>query len=292
MPKRKRGITGDVASRREAIRKRERRVVETEEERRRRLSTMAQRGQDRRAEETEEQRNSRLSDMTQRGQERRAEETEEQRNRRLAVMGQRSQQRRAEETEEQRNKNTFWGERNVYVSDNGVMHLPGNRSVVNYDPEGLIFAVGLNSELVKLYDLKSFDKGPFNTFKLPQDKGCDWTGLKFSPDGKTILISTNGQVIHLIDAFQGTPLQEFTGYINNKGMPLEASFSPDSQFIFSGSTDGRVHVWSAETGIKTAELFCDHTGPVQCVQFNPKYMLLASACTNMAFWVPTVDDNM
>ncbi|GBM08495.1 hypothetical protein AVEN_267748-1 [Araneus ventricosus] len=95
MPKRKRGITGDVASRREAIRKRERRVVETEEERSRRLSTMAQRGQ-----------------------ERRAEKTEEQRNRRLAVMGQRSQQRRAVETEEQRKENTSWGERNVYVSDN------------------------------------------------------------------------------------------------------------------------------------------------------------------------------
>ncbi|GBN16331.1 hypothetical protein AVEN_59344-1 [Araneus ventricosus] len=95
MPKRKRRITGDVASRREAIRKRERRVVETEEERSRRLSTMAQRGQDRRAEETEEQRNSRLSDMARRGQE-----------------------RRAEETEEQRKENTFWGERNVYVSDN------------------------------------------------------------------------------------------------------------------------------------------------------------------------------
>ncbi|GBM15097.1 hypothetical protein AVEN_175591-1, partial [Araneus ventricosus] len=54
MPKRKRGITGDAASRREAIRKRERRVVETEEERSLRLSTMAQRGQDRSAEETEE----------------------------------------------------------------------------------------------------------------------------------------------------------------------------------------------------------------------------------------------
>ncbi|GBM00417.1 hypothetical protein AVEN_226730-1, partial [Araneus ventricosus] len=83
MPKRKRGITGDAASRREAIRKRERRVVETEEERSRRLSTMAQRGQDRRAEETEEPSNSRLSDMAQRGKERRAEE---QRNSRLAVM--------------------------------------------------------------------------------------------------------------------------------------------------------------------------------------------------------------
>ncbi|GBN44612.1 hypothetical protein AVEN_207840-1, partial [Araneus ventricosus] len=73
MPKRKRGITGDAVSRWEAIRKRERRVVETEGERSRRLSTMAQRGQRRRAEETDEQRNSRLAVMGQRSQQRRAE---------------------------------------------------------------------------------------------------------------------------------------------------------------------------------------------------------------------------
>ncbi|GBM68381.1 hypothetical protein AVEN_198828-1 [Araneus ventricosus] len=57
----------DAASRRSKLGKRERRVVETEEERSRGLSTMAQRGQDKRAEEAEEQRNSRLSDMAQRG---------------------------------------------------------------------------------------------------------------------------------------------------------------------------------------------------------------------------------
>ncbi|GBM06274.1 hypothetical protein AVEN_208966-1 [Araneus ventricosus] len=108
MPKRKRGITGDVASRREAIRKRERRVVETEEERSRRLSTMAQRGQKRRAEDTEEQRNSRLSDMAQRWQE-----------------------RRAEETEEQRKENTFWGERNVYVSGNICKKINRRRAYEN-----------------------------------------------------------------------------------------------------------------------------------------------------------------
>lgn len=178
----------------------------------------------------------------------------------------------------------------------GVMHLTG-RPVGNFDPEGLIFAVGLNSELVKLYDLRTFDKGPFNTFKLPQDRDCDWTGLKFSPDGKSILISTNGALIHLIDAFQGTPQQTFTGHINNKGIPLEASFSPDSQFVFSGSTDGRVHVWSTTAeggggGTRTAVLSCDHTGPVHCVQFNPKYMMLVSACTNMAFWLPSIEDNL
>ncbi len=56
-------------------------------------------------------------------------------------------------------------------------------------------------------------QGPFATFKLQQDKDCDWTGLKFSPDGKLILISTNGQVVRLIDALQGTPLQTFMVHV-------------------------------------------------------------------------------
>ena len=37
------------------------------------------------------------------------------------------------------------------------MHLPG-RPVAAFDPEGLIFGAGINSELIKLYDLRSFDK--------------------------------------------------------------------------------------------------------------------------------------
>lgn len=32
----------------------------------------------------------------------------------------------------------------------------------------------------------------------------DWTGLKFSPDGKMIMITTNGSSITLIDSFKGT----------------------------------------------------------------------------------------
>ena len=42
-------------------------------------------------------------------------------------------------------------------------------------------------------------------------KDIEWTGLKFSPDGKSILISTNGSVIKLIDSYAGTSLQTFTG---------------------------------------------------------------------------------
>ena len=46
-----------------------------------------------------------------------------------------------------------------------------------------------------------------NPFILSAEKDVDWTGLKFSPDGKTILISTNGSLIRLIDAFTGATLQ-------------------------------------------------------------------------------------
>ena len=32
------------------------------------------------------------------------------------------------------------------------------RPVASFDPEGLIFAVGVQSEQIKLYDVRSFDK--------------------------------------------------------------------------------------------------------------------------------------
>ncbi|VDK77320.1 unnamed protein product [Gongylonema pulchrum] len=39
----------------------------------------------------------------------------------------------------------------------GLMHVP-SRPVASFDPEGLIFAAGINSNTIKLYDLRSFDK--------------------------------------------------------------------------------------------------------------------------------------
>ena len=39
----------------------------------------------------------------------------------------------------------------------GLLHLNG-RPVVSFDPEGLIFAAGIDSRQMKLYDLRTFDK--------------------------------------------------------------------------------------------------------------------------------------
>ena len=55
-----------------------------------------------------------------------------------------------------------------------------------------------------------FSQGPFSTFHIQNDPNIEWTGVKFSSDGKMILLSASGGVIHLIDAFQGTQLHTFT----------------------------------------------------------------------------------
>ena len=97
-----------------------------------------------------------------------------------------------------------------------------------------------------------------------------------------------------------------SGHLNSRQLPLEASFSPDSQFVISGSSDGRIHIWNSDTGTKVCVLNGDHHDPVQCVQvldqtiqsnssnsmfqFNPKYMMMASACSKMSFWLPSVED--
>ena len=44
---------------------------------------------------------------------------------------------------------------------------------VAFDQQGLVFAVGLDKGLIKLYDANQYDKGPFENFvvSLPGGKG-------------------------------------------------------------------------------------------------------------------------
>uniref|UniRef100_A0A8C4Z7E8 WD repeat-containing protein 82-like n=1 Tax=Gadus morhua TaxID=8049 RepID=A0A8C4Z7E8_GADMO len=158
---------------------------------------------------------------------------------------------------------------------------PLGRTVCAFDPEGQIFAAGVESQTIKLYDLRAFDKGPFAAFETRFSRVCEWTGLSFSSDGKQILVSTNGGAICILHAYNGSVLHTFSGYNNSNGIPLQACFTPDSQFVMIGSEDGRVHVWSTESGMKVAVLDGKHAGPINTLQFNPRYMTFASACTNM-----------
>ncbi len=101
---------------------------------------------------------------------------------------------------------------------------PGN-PVVDYDPDGLAFGVGIDSQIIGLYDIRNHEKvevfsyfdcnkfifkGPFEMLKYECEGDFEWTHLKFSPNGKMILVSTNTSLILLVDAFSGVLLHTFT----------------------------------------------------------------------------------
>ncbi|XP_060017661.1 WD repeat-containing protein 82 isoform X3 [Lagenorhynchus albirostris] len=116
-----------------------------------------------------------------------------------------------------------------------IRYFPGHSKRVvalSMSPVDDTFISGSLDKTIRLWDLRSPNcQGPFATFKMQYDRTCEWTGLKFSNDGKLILISTNGSFIRLIDAFKGVVMHTFGGYANSKAVTLEASFTPDSQFI-------------------------------------------------------------
>ena len=45
----------------------------------------------------------------------------------------------------------------------GLLHTPGN-PVASFDQQGLVFGVATESGMLRLYDVRSYDKGPFDTF--------------------------------------------------------------------------------------------------------------------------------
>lgn len=177
------------------------------------------------------------------------------------------------------------------ASAKGLMTFD-SRPVFNYDPDGVIVAVGINSESINLYDMRHYTKRAFQTFRVPPHMTGDWTSLKFSPNGKTIMINTKNSLIHIIDAFTGEPLRQEPLKRNTSSgcHSEEASFTPDSEFIFSGCNTGQIIFWNQST-FDRITLKSDHKLPVKCVEFNPKYMMFASACKELHFWIPAILDD-
>ncbi|KAL9289760.1 hypothetical protein ACSQ67_024467 [Phaseolus vulgaris] len=94
----------------------------------------------------------------------------------------------------------------------GILRLRG-RPAVAYDQQGL---------------------GPFDTFLVGGDTAevCD---IKFSNDGKSMLLTTTNNNIYILDAYGGEKRCGFS-LEASPGTTIEATFTPDGKYVVAGIT--------------------------------------------------------
>jgi len=158
-----------------------------------------------------------------------------------------------------------------------------------HDRTGMVVAVGCGSYEMLLYDTSALTQGPFLRFNIPTPHGVEWQHLEFSPDGALMVISTSVNMLIVVDAYDGKVKHTIIDYENTKAASLKASISPDSKYVSIGSTNGSIHIWRLDTGMKVTELQ-SHPNPTTQVAFNPASFMLASACCNVAFWIPDSEE--
>lgn len=96
--------------------------------------------------------------------------------------------------------------------------------------------------------------------------------FRISPDGKW-LASRNYNAINLWDLAGNQGLIVLRGHT---GLTRSLAFSPNSNSLASGSSDGTVKLWSVSTGSEL-RTFRGNQGKVQFVEFSPNGQLLASS---------------
>ncbi|ORY99920.1 WD40-repeat-containing domain protein [Syncephalastrum racemosum] len=173
-----------------------------------------------------------------------------------------------------------------------------------FDPAGMIFAIGLGTDTMKLYDLRAFSKGPFSTFNIADQfyypQGLpEWSRLQFTNDGTNILLSTAGHTHYIVDSFEGTVKQRLSGH----GTPPsdtcgeQITITPNDQFVLSASHPNQICAWDLKNPKTVDAPIQDNVpchkfdtphryGPVRALGFNPTHLMMVSASEEVALWTP------
>ncbi|BDA44001.1 WD repeat-containing protein 82 [Coccomyxa sp. Obi] len=171
----------------------------------------------------------------------------------------------------------------------GVLDAP-SQCCVAFDQQGLVMCVGSDRGVMRLYDPRQYEHGPFTTFTVASESQSlePISSIAFSADGKLMVAVLAGR-IHLVDAFNGTLLHTFLNGPPNFVPAMEATFSPDSQYLLSGCEDRSIAVWSVASKLEVAR-WGGHSGLPTALKWAPRRMLVASADTNLAMWIPNLQD--
>ena len=116
------------------------------------------------------------------------------------------------------------------------------------------------------------------------------TKVDFSPCGKYVAAVTNGGQLFTVDAFKGMLVANYSSTGHEGATP---SFSPDSQFLACGNVSGSLHVYRSialgddpNRHSPVIARLDGHSSHPKRVLFNPVRCMIASACVNVALWIP------
>ncbi|KAM1062635.1 hypothetical protein ACFX2A_027508 [Malus domestica] len=164
----------------------------------------------------------------------------------------------------------------------GLLRVQG-RPATAYDDQGLVFAIAFGG-YIRMFDARMYEKGPFEIFSVGGDMS-DANVIKFSNDGRLMLLTTTGGHIHVLDSFRGTLLSTYNVKPVSSNSTLEASFSPEGMFVISGSGDGSVYAWSVRSGKEvTSWKSTENEPPV--IKWAPGNLMFATGSSELSFWIP------
>lgn len=177
----------------------------------------------------------------------------------------------------------------------GLLRVQG-RPAISYDDQGLVFAIAFGG-YIRMLDARMYEKGPFEIFSVGGDVS-DANVVKFSNDGRLMLLTTMDGHIHVLDSFRGTHLSTYNVKPVPSNCTLEASFSPEGMFVISGSGDGRAYAWSVRSGKEVASwmmssepsvinwnwMNTDTEPPV--IKWAPGSLMFVTGSTELSFWIP------
>lgn len=157
---------------------------------------------------------------------------------------------------------------------------------VAYSPDGQLLVSGSSDRTIKVWR----NDGTFvKSLAIPYDPSAQLTDVRsvaISPDGTLIAAGVQqfgggGQYTSAVQIWRisdGQLVQTFTGYatggVTNTGV-ASVAFSPDGQYLATGSKDRSVKVWRMVNGTLVSSRL-DHVQSVNAVAFSPDGHWLAS----------------
>jgi WD40 repeat protein len=124
----------------------------------------------------------------------------------------------------------------------GFLQLPTKdaRPLIAFDDTGIVFAVAATapsgeSAIIKLFATGDHDRGPFQSIKIDNPKAGRAGCMRFSSNGKYLLLAGGSDTCFLVDSFEGQILCEYSSSSLGGCVISDADISPDCRYVLAGT---------------------------------------------------------